>query len=782
MRLPHQMKGGVWKNTEDEILKAAVMKYGKNQWARISSLLVRKSAKQCKARWYEWLDPSIKKTEWSREEEEKLLHLAKLMPTQWRTIAPIVGRTAQQCLEHYEKLLDQAQGKDEGYDARDDPRKLKPGEIDPNPEAKPARPDPVDMDEDEKEMLQEARARLANTRGKKAKRKAREKQIEEAKRIAAMQKRRELRAAGLDSGRKRRVRGIDYANEIPFQKLVPSGLFATGREEEEMEAIPFRAQSLDKLKEKRRDVEEEKLRQKDREKQRRRREQDLPQLVMQVNKMNDPDAVKKFMKMDLPTPQMSDQELEDIAKINTQAMELDDSEDGTAATKALMPNYSATPQRGLTPARTPVARTPTAENRIRMEAENLLAMNSAETPLKGGENVPLHPSDYSGVTPKRMDMRTPNVLATPGGTPAANRDGVMTPRLGGGATPQRTPIRDSMGINEEGATPRRGGGGGTVALRGANYELEEMRSKLSSIPAPKHEYAVEIPESVKTQLQDELDQSNQAVSMKIADATDLELQRRQEEERQREIALSRRSSALKKELPRPKAVNLNPDLAFVYSNKSDPELAKAEEMVQAEVIKMLSFDQHKYPVQGSKQKIPSNFTKDYSEMTEEELLPARQAVLEQLEQESSSLLENLLSQQGEEVYEACSDSYFFAPSQRKYVHAGVSTGGLQVEGIQFEFDVIQDKIAQYTSRAQKIEKKVGVYTKGLVARHTKILEEIAALIAEMEKAKLDLSCFTKLQELETQAIPQRIGELECEVEELRQKESRLQAYYSSLFV
>ena len=55
------MKGDVWKNTEDEILKAAVMKYGKNQWARISSLLVRKSAKQCKARWYEWLDPSIKK-------------------------------------------------------------------------------------------------------------------------------------------------------------------------------------------------------------------------------------------------------------------------------------------------------------------------------------------------------------------------------------------------------------------------------------------------------------------------------------------------------------------------------------------------------------------------------------------------------------------------------------------------------------------------------------------------------------------------------------------------
>lgn len=53
---------------------------------------------------------------------------------------------------------DKAQQK-EGDDA-DDPRKLKPGEIDPNPETKPARPDPIDMDEDEVEMLSEARARF----------------------------------------------------------------------------------------------------------------------------------------------------------------------------------------------------------------------------------------------------------------------------------------------------------------------------------------------------------------------------------------------------------------------------------------------------------------------------------------------------------------------------------------------------------------------------------------------------------------------------------------------
>lgn len=134
------------------------------------------------------------------------------MPTQWRTIAPIVGRTPAQCLERYQRLLDEAEVRDSdranelgltgavGHEtgpSADDVRKLRPGEVDPEPETKPARPDPVDMDEDEKEMLSEARARLANTQGKKAKRKARERQLEEARRLTALQKRRELKAAGI---------------------------------------------------------------------------------------------------------------------------------------------------------------------------------------------------------------------------------------------------------------------------------------------------------------------------------------------------------------------------------------------------------------------------------------------------------------------------------------------------------------------------------------------------------------------------------------------------------
>ena len=67
------IKGGQWKNVEDEMLKAAVMKYGLNQWDRISSLFPKKSTKQVQAWWREFLDPRIKKTQWTQEENKRLI-------------------------------------------------------------------------------------------------------------------------------------------------------------------------------------------------------------------------------------------------------------------------------------------------------------------------------------------------------------------------------------------------------------------------------------------------------------------------------------------------------------------------------------------------------------------------------------------------------------------------------------------------------------------------------------------------------------------------------------
>eukprot|EP00835_Amoeboradix_gromovi_P005926 NODE_616_length_5966_cov_0.249531.p1 type:complete len:620 gc:universal NODE_616_length_5966_cov_0.249531:3890-2031(-) len=203
-------KQAVWRNSEDEVLKAAVMKYGINEWSRISSLLTRKTPKQCKARWEEYLNPQIKKIEWAVEEDEKLLYYAKLFPNQWRTISTQLQRTSNQCVARYYELIMPTTEKKE-FGGREHELELLP-----------ARPDAVDLDEAEKEMLSEARARLANVQGKKAKRNARERMLEEAKRLALAQKKRELREAGIHYLEKERnaLRGamLEYNKEIPFLK------------------------------------------------------------------------------------------------------------------------------------------------------------------------------------------------------------------------------------------------------------------------------------------------------------------------------------------------------------------------------------------------------------------------------------------------------------------------------------------------------------------------------------------------------------------------------------
>lgn len=301
---------------EDEILKTAVAKYGLTQWARISSLLARKTAKQCKARWDEWINPRIKKTIFSPQEDEKLLHLAKVMPNQWRSIAMILGngRTASQCVERFQALLMSANGSSSTELANAGPgaEALAAGDLNLNPESKPARPDAVDMDEDEREMLSEARARLANTQGKKAKRKARERMLDESKRIAMIQKRRELKQAGVNAELRKKLKktvttSMDYNADITFQRTPQAVLYDDSKESQQNveEKVKFQKDTArfgtsnqeyekGKIKEKRLKAQEER--------QKRRQESDTSNVIQQSAKMfHDLTSVKK-RKLNLPAP------------------------------------------------------------------------------------------------------------------------------------------------------------------------------------------------------------------------------------------------------------------------------------------------------------------------------------------------------------------------------------------------------------------------------------------------------------------------------------------------
>nr|XP_027104648.1 cell division cycle 5-like protein [Coffea arabica] len=782
------IKGGVWKNTEDEILKAAVMKYGKNQWARISSLLVRKSAKQCKARWYEWLDPSIKKTEWTREEDEKLLHLAKLMPTQWRTIAPIVGRTPSQCLERYEKLLDAACAKDENYEAGDDPRKLRPGEIDPNPESKPARPDPVDMDEDEKEMLSEARARLANTRGKKAKRKAREKQLEEARRLASLQKRRELKAAGIDvRQRKRKRRGIDYNAEIPFEKKPPPGFYDVTDEDRPVEQPKFPT-TIEELEGERRVDREARLRKQDAARNKIAERQDAPSAIMQANKLNDPEAVRRRSKLNLPAPQIPDHELEAIAKIGI-ASDIIGSEElteGNAATRALLASYAQTPQGGMTPLRTP-HRTPAGkQDAIMMEAENQRRLSQSQTPLLGGDNPVLHPSDFSGVTPRKKEIQTPNPLLTPSATPGGPG---LTPRIGMtpsrdgysfGTTPKGTPIRDELRINEDMEMHD------SVKLRQADSR-KELLSGLKNLPQPKNEYQI---------VTQPIPEDNEEPEEKIEeDMSDRLAREKAEEEARQQALLKKRSKVLQRELPRPPVASL--DLIRTSLIRSDEDkssfvpptlIEQADEMIRKELLSLLEHDNAKYPhdekvkkekKKGTKRKaasVPVIEDFEENEMKEADSLIKDEAEFLRLAlgHESASVDEFV------EVHKTCLDDVMYFPNRRGYGLSSVANNMEKLAALQNEFECVKKTMDDDTKKAQGLERRIKVLTDGYQMRAGKLWSQVEAIYKQMDTAETELKCFQALQVQEHLAASNRINTLWEEVQKQKELESTLQKRFGDL--
>ncbi|XP_043692881.1 cell division cycle 5-like protein, partial [Telopea speciosissima] len=791
------IKGGVWKNTEDEILKAAVMKYGKNQWARISSLLVRKSAKQCKARWYEWLDPSIKKTEWTREEDEKLLHLAKLMPTQWRTIAPIVGRTPSQCLERYEKLLDAACVKDENYEPSDDPRKLRPGEIDPNPESKPARPDPVDMDEDEKEMLSEARARLANTRGKKAKRKAREKQLEEARRLASLQKRRELKAAGIDNrNRKRKRKGIDYNAEIPFEKKPPPGFFDVADEERPVGQPKFPT-TIEELEGKRRVDIEAQLRKQDTAKNKIAQRQDAPSTILQVNKLNDPETVRKRSKLMLPAPQISDQELEEIAKMGYASELIAGSEElaeGSGATRALLASYAQTPRQGVTPMRTP-QRTPAGKgDAIMMEAENLARLRESQTPLLGGENPELHPSDFSGVTPKKREIQTPNPMATPLLTPGPMG---LTPRIGMtpsrdgysfGMTPKGTPIRDELRINEDMDIHDNA----KLELRRQAEVRRNLRSGLTNLPQPKNEYQIVVQQPPEENEEPE-DKIEEDMSDRIA-------REKAEEEAKQQALLRKRSKVLQRELPRPPTASLElirKSLVRADEDKNSfvppTSIEQADEMIRKHLLNLLEHDNAKYPLEEKVGKEKKKGVKRASSGTSAVSVPEIEDFEEDELKEADSLIEEevqflrvAMGHENEsfdefvEAHKTCLKDLMYFPTRNAYGLSSVAGNMEKLAAMQNEFENVKKRMDDEAKKAQRLEQKIKLLTHGHQTLAGKFWSQIEATYKQMDTASTELECFQALQKQEQLAAANRINSLLEEVKKQQELEKTLQQRYGNL--
>lgn len=100
---------GRWTKVEDQLLRKAVAKIGPRNWKRVAHEFLHNTRTdvQCLHRWQKVLRPGLVKGPWTKEEDDTIIRCRKQGITKWSEIAKQVpGRIGKQCRERWFNHLD----------------------------------------------------------------------------------------------------------------------------------------------------------------------------------------------------------------------------------------------------------------------------------------------------------------------------------------------------------------------------------------------------------------------------------------------------------------------------------------------------------------------------------------------------------------------------------------------------------------------------------------------------------------------------------------------------
>lgn len=258
----------------------------------------------------------------------------------------------------------------------------------------------------------------------------------------------------------------------------------------------------------------------------------------------------------------------------------------------------------------PFMRTPqntSAGNSIQKQAENLIALENAQTPLKGGLNTPMHEITEEDKAP----MRTPNIVF--GKTPTRpGAEDEVNPATDG----SKTPARDAMGINNESSMANFGFDDDEEDEEFLGGEAGDLENQLEGLPEPKNDFEIVAPEEEEEaeaigmtddgpaakkskkddsfendiQIEDDVDDEDLAFGVvKVDDETkklrakeDMEdtiEKERQRKEKAKQDKLNKRHLPVKRNLPRPSVIN-EAILKPIETVDSLDQLAYADELIK----------------------------------------------------------------------------------------------------------------------------------------------------------------------------------------------------------
>ena len=613
------------------------------------------------------------------------------------------------------------------------------------------------MDDDEKEMIAETRVRLANIKGKKAKRRSREKFIEKTRQLAQLQKQRELRAAGIEyvieKKKKKKKVEIDYNAEIPFEHRPVDTVYQTDAVEEPAPNPNIGNISLNTIEGVRRDEEERRLRKLDQKKLKKLRQMNLPEHIEKLNKVN-PLMYQKKTRLVLSEPQLTDKDLELLGKMTKNVASIMNSSTSDT-TRELVGNYSV---REPTP-----VKTPKYSSQLMKEARYAYNLINAPSPMLGGEHLVAPPentgSSKVGATPNPYKrMISESIGVSRGETPLSTS---TKSRINARSTTTQV-YNDELRINnddwadnawEEGSQY---GDQATSDVNKFDRIRDIIKRSLESLPAPRNDYEIDLPE-----LEEFILREKQMISSKNRkmDFEDMEAIRSEAINQQKLRDFYRQSQARQRNLPLP--VQLSDSLMSDVERKGSTSANDAWSLIRKELAQMVVNDIVENPATKgtSAADILTYYNRNaYEEYEVEDLEKAEYLIQE----ERRLILEEKQITEQEVEDQVC--EYL---GKRGYYPT--------VKEQATELPELKKLKTLLTIHIEKMENELN---EQLDDKESQVLNaQIKLLQEQVENKQIEVEVFEKLKEQESNSMIHRLHEADIYIQRLKAKEAALQRLY-----